>query len=236
MTQPPTATSEVSTNEDPTTVPVDRAAVWHDMVLAAHLLQTALERQCQRDGGISHGHLMVLALLDGAERQTLGLKTLGEMLRFSPSRVSHALTTLEHRGLVARGRAPGGRRAYEARLTARGQLLVARVLHAQRTDVRDFLLDSLTAADAAALGTLSSHVVEILERTLTPRLSFESSRPIHSSTPSSGLQDRRRPAPRERGRATPSISGRPTPDEPPRGSRSDSRLRSGGTAPYRSER
>jgi DNA-binding MarR family transcriptional regulator len=164
--------SGFSADEDPTTIPLDRAAVWHDVVLAAHLLQVALERQAQRDGNIPHGHLKMLVLLSGADRQTLGLKTLTEMLRYSPSRVSHALTVLERQGLVTRGRVPEGRRAT---LTSRGQLLVARVLRAQRRDLRDVLLDSLEASDAAALGTISSRVVEILERAEVRQFSRECS-------------------------------------------------------------
>jgi len=167
MTQPP--------NEDLTTIHPDRAVVWRGLVLAAHLLQVALERQSQRVGNIPYGHLKVLVLLSGAPRQTLGLKTLAETLRFSPSRVSHAITALESRGLITRGRVPEGRRAYEATLTSQGQLLVARVLRAQRTDIRDVLLDSLGASDAAALGKISSLVVEILERTEARQLSLECS-------------------------------------------------------------
>ncbi|MCM4084320.1 MarR family winged helix-turn-helix transcriptional regulator [Paractinoplanes hotanensis] len=165
----------MSANEDLTAIHLDRAAVWNDLVLAAHLLQVALERQSQRDGSIPHGHLKLLVLLSTAERRTLGLKSLAETLRFSPSRVSHAITALARQGLVTRGRVPEGRRAYEATLTSQGQLLAARVLRAQRTDVRDVLLDSLEPSDAAALGKISSLVVEILERTEARQLSLECS-------------------------------------------------------------
>jgi DNA-binding MarR family transcriptional regulator len=142
---------------------LDRAAIWQDFVLAAHLLEVALERQSQRDGNISHGHFKLLLLLNAAENQTLGLKALAGMLRFSPSRVSHTLNVLERQGLVTRGRVPTGRRAYEATLTSQGRLLVVRVLRAQRAEIRDVLLDSLGAADAAALGRISARVVRVLD-------------------------------------------------------------------------
>lgn len=74
---------------------LDRATLWHDLVLAAHLLEVALERQSQRDGSVSHGHFKLLVLLSAAENQTMGLKALAGELRFSPSRVSHTLTVLE---------------------------------------------------------------------------------------------------------------------------------------------
>ncbi|WP_381798800.1 MarR family winged helix-turn-helix transcriptional regulator [Streptomyces niveus] len=143
----------------------DRAAVWHDLVLAAHLLEVALERQSQRDGNISHGHFKLLVLLSAAENQTMGLKALAGELRFSPSRVSHTLTVLECQGLVTRARVPAGRRAYEATLTSQGRLLVVRVLRAQRAEIRDVLFDNLGAPDTAALGRISARVVEVLDQT-----------------------------------------------------------------------
>ncbi|WP_328585250.1 MarR family winged helix-turn-helix transcriptional regulator [Streptomyces sp. NBC_00370] len=144
---------------------LDQAAVWHDLVLAAHLLEDALERQSQRDGNISHGHFKLLVLLMGAENQTMGLKALAGLLRFSPSRVSHTLTVLERQGLVTRGRVPEGRRAYEATLTSQGRLLVVGVLRAQRAEIRDVLFDSLGTSDTAALGRISARVVEVLDKT-----------------------------------------------------------------------
>lgn len=146
---------------------LDRAAVWHAFVLAAHLLEAALERQSQRDGNISHGHFKLLVLLSAAENQTLGLKALAGMLRFSPSRVSHTLNVLERQGLVTRGRVPKGRRAYEATLTSQGRLLVVRVLRAQRSEIRDVLFDSLGAEDTAALGKISTRVIDVLDQSGT---------------------------------------------------------------------
>ncbi|WP_250004871.1 MarR family winged helix-turn-helix transcriptional regulator [Actinoplanes sp. M2I2] len=143
---------------------LDRDAVWHDLVLATHLLEVALERQSQRDGDIAHGHFKVLVLLNAAENQTLGLKTIAGMLCFSLSRVSHTIAVLERQGLVTRGRVPVGRRAYEATLTPQGRLLVVRVLRGQRKEIRDVLLDSLGDADIAALGKISARVVEVLDQ------------------------------------------------------------------------
>ncbi|MBB4693226.1 MarR family winged helix-turn-helix transcriptional regulator [Paractinoplanes abujensis] len=140
-----------------------RAAAWQDLVLAAHLLEAALERQSQRDGTISHGHFKVLLLLNAAEDRTLGLKTLAGTLRFSPSRVSHTLTVLERQGLVTRGRVPEGRRAYEATLTPSGRRLVARVLRGQREEIRDAIFDNLGPSGTATLGALSARVIKVLD-------------------------------------------------------------------------
>lgn len=142
---------------------LDRLAAWQDLILAMHLLETALERQTQRDGKISHGHFKVLVLLYAAPDQTLGLKSLADTLRFSQSRISHALSALERQGIVTRRPTTGGRRASEATLTDDGRRLVGRLLRAQRSEIRDPLFDGLGDAGAAALGDLSARIVELLD-------------------------------------------------------------------------
>ncbi|WP_123813831.1 MarR family winged helix-turn-helix transcriptional regulator [Myceligenerans xiligouense] len=141
----------------------ERAAVWHDLVLAMHLLETALEKQAQRDGGVSHGHFKLLVLLAAAEDQTLGLKNLADSLRFSQSRISHALTALEGLGLVTRRPTVGGRRASEATLTDDGRHLVDRVLRGQRRELRDPLFSNLGDLGTVALGDLSARIITTLE-------------------------------------------------------------------------
>lgn len=143
----------------------DRAEAWHDLILAMHLLDTALERQTQRDGGISHGHFKILVLLSAADGRRLGLKALADNLRFSQSRISHALTALERDGLVTRSPTSGGRRASEAILTNEGRLLVGRVLRAQREEIRDPLFDDLSESATVALGEVSSRIIETLSGT-----------------------------------------------------------------------
>lgn len=140
-----------------------RVAVWEDLVLLMHLLETALERQAQRDGGISHGHFKLLVLLAAAEDQTLGLKHLADSLRFSQSRISHALTALESQGLVERRPVSGGRRSSEATLTDDGRRLVDRVLRGQRRELRDPLFDDLGDVGTVALGDISARLITSLD-------------------------------------------------------------------------
>ncbi|PRZ08322.1 DNA-binding MarR family transcriptional regulator [Isoptericola sp. CG 20/1183] len=162
MTRPRDAEHDAHARVDPDD-DLGRASVWQDLVLATHLLETALDRQSQRDGGVSHGHFKILVLLHAAESHTLGLKSLAETLRFSPSRISHAVTALEHQGLVVRRPATGGRRAYDAVLTADGRRVVGRVLRSQRREIRDPLLEELGGLGTAALGDLSARIIGLLD-------------------------------------------------------------------------
>ncbi|NMO51485.1 hypothetical protein HH310_09815 [Actinoplanes sp. TBRC 11911] len=137
-----------------------RVTAWESLILAAHVLDAALERQAQRDGGISHGQFKILVLLAGTPRVTLGLKDVADILRYSLSRLSHALGTLERQGLVVRYPVVGGRRAQEATLTPEGRKLVTKVLRSQRSALRDPVLGSLSDEDVATLTRLSNHVIE----------------------------------------------------------------------------
>lgn len=162
MTRSPDGGRDVPARADPDGNP-DRGTVWHDLVLAVHLLETALDQQTRRDGGLSHGHFKVLVLLSAADDRTLGLKSLADTLRFSPSRISHALDVLERQGLVTRRPTTGGRRASEATLTDDGRLLVARVLRSQRREIRDPLLRELGDPGTFALGDISARIVGFLD-------------------------------------------------------------------------
>ncbi|WP_277211035.1 MarR family winged helix-turn-helix transcriptional regulator [Isoptericola croceus] len=160
MTRPPDADTHARVDPDDS---LGRASVWQDLVLATHLLETALDRQSQREGGVSHGHFKILVLLHAAESHTRGLKSLAETLRFSPSRISHAVTALERQGLVERRPATSGRRAHDAVLTSGGRRVVRRVLRSQRREIRDPLLDELGGLGTAALGDLSARLIRLLD-------------------------------------------------------------------------
>jgi DNA-binding MarR family transcriptional regulator len=162
VTPPPSTDPNLHARTDPDDG-IGRAAVWQDMILATHLLETALERQAQREGGVSHGHFKLLVLLNSAKDRTLGLKSLADTLRFSQSRISHALTALERQGLVTRRPTVGGRRASEATLTNDGRRLVVRVLRFQRNEIRDPLFDGLGDVGTVALGDISARIIASLD-------------------------------------------------------------------------
>jgi DNA-binding MarR family transcriptional regulator len=145
---------------------VDRLSTWHDLVLAAHLLDTALERQSQRDGGLSHSHFKILILLAGVRERRLPLSELSRSLRFSISRISHAVSALQRAGLVERRPLAGGRRSYEAVITARGRDTVRTVLRAQSREIRDPLLDAIGRDGEQKLAQIASIIVATLDREL----------------------------------------------------------------------
>lgn len=139
-----------------------RAGAWGALVLASHLFDAALQRHTRQAGGLSYGQFKILVLLSGAPDATLGLSELSETLRYSISRVSHAVTRLESEGLLSRSSTSGTRPAYQATLTPAGRKLVARVIASQQSALRDPVLDALDT-DPDRTQARANAVIDLLE-------------------------------------------------------------------------
>lgn len=142
-----------------------RAGAWGALVLASHLFDAALQRHTRQAGGLSYGQFKILVLLSGAPDATLGLSDLAETLRYSISRVSHAVTRLEGDGLLSRAAVSGTRPAYQATLTPAGHDLVTAVLTSQQSVLRDPVLDAL-GVDPGRTQARANTMVDLLEQIL----------------------------------------------------------------------
>ena len=100
-------------------------------------LSTDLEREGVSASGFSV--LVVLAVAGGE----LELRVLRLRLRTSKANATEVVTTLEHRGLVARRRMEHDRRAASVALTSRGREIVDRVFpeHTERVQAAFAVLD-----------------------------------------------------------------------------------------------
>jgi DNA-binding MarR family transcriptional regulator len=121
-------------------------------VLATHLLDSTLDQQLQRYSGLPHAHYMILVILSEEPEYQLRMSDQARSLRYSPSRMSHAVASLERNGWIERRPTPTDRRGQLALLTDAG---VAEVR------ARDF--DHLTPDQAARLGTVCDALLPGLE-------------------------------------------------------------------------
>ena len=93
---------------------------------ATKLLFETLDRQLQHDSGMPHTYYVILAMLSEAPQRTLTMGQLADIVRSSPSRLSHAVARLEEAGWVRRSRPSTDRRTTHAQLTEQGyEVLVA---------------------------------------------------------------------------------------------------------------
>ncbi|HEX7133435.1 MAG TPA: MarR family transcriptional regulator [Iamia sp.] len=129
--------------------------VWLRFVRAASAVLADLDHQLQRDAGIVHSHFLILSTISIEPDDEIGISALAAALRYSPSRLSHALRRLEHDGWVARRPDPDDGRAQRVRLTAEGQARIETIAPKHVVEVRQRVFDQLTAAQVDELAAIS---------------------------------------------------------------------------------
>ena len=132
---------------------------WRALALTSHLLSAGLERQTQADASMPHAYFVLLAALYEAPEHRLRAGALADFALFSPSRLSHAVRSMETSGWVARRRAEGDGRGQQVELTAAGVDVVRRLAPRQQAAVRIPLLGALSDAEATALAELLEPLV-----------------------------------------------------------------------------
>lgn len=136
---------------------------WVRLLALTQLLPAALDAQLQRDTELGHFDFMVLATLAEAPELVLGMSELAALTTSSASRLSHAASRLQERGLVERVACPSDRRATNLRLTAAGEQEVAQAAPAQARAIRDAVIDPLSDEELAQLSTVAGRIIAGLD-------------------------------------------------------------------------
>ena len=129
----------------------DEQRAWRALAAVVLRLPGELERQLQRDAGMSHFEYWVVALLSEAVDRSLRLSELADRANASLSRVSHVVTRLEDRGWVERAPCPEDARATLAVLTEAGWEQVVSAAPGHVEQVRSLVMEPLDDRDVAAL-------------------------------------------------------------------------------------
>lgn len=137
---------------------------WRSLVFMTYLLDSTLDRQMQRDAGMPHTYYVVLVLLYEAEGRRMRMSDLANRLRFSPSRLAHAVKSMERSGWVRRQTAAHDRRVQVASLTEHGLATIRRVAPLQVAEVRTRVLDRLAPEQLDQLTEISEAIMEGLDQ------------------------------------------------------------------------
>lgn len=136
---------------------------WRSLVLVTHVLDDALDRQSQRDGGLPHAYYKVLVFLYESPDRRLTMSELAAQQRYSQSRMTHAVASMEESGWVRRVRAEHDRRVRYVELTDEGVALVRAVSPKQVTEVRQRAFAKLDPVQVSQLSAISLALVEGLD-------------------------------------------------------------------------
>lgn len=136
---------------------------WRGLVLTAQLLEATLDRQLQQLEGIPHAYYGILVKLFERPEQRARMSDLATQLRYSQSRLTHAVRRLEDRGLVERMQGDGDRRVVTVALTHDGLQLIRRAAPKQAAEVRRKLLGRLAPEQVEQLADITAVLLEGLE-------------------------------------------------------------------------
>ncbi|MEU0003806.1 MarR family transcriptional regulator [Streptomyces sp. NPDC006314] len=136
---------------------------WRAYIAASRLLEDAIDRQLQQEGGMPHLFYSVLANLSEAPGRRLRMTDLAETLKITRSRLTYAVTRLERDGLVRREDCPQDRRSSLTALTDEGMAVLARTAPGHVETVRATLFDRLTPEQVGQLEEICTGIARGLQ-------------------------------------------------------------------------
>lgn len=135
---------------------------WRAYRDGTELLLGALSHQLEQDSGLSLGEYEVLVRLSETPGWTLRMSELASGVAHSRSRMTHTVRRMEAAGLVERSACTEDARGVNCSMTQHGWQRLAAAAPGHAGAVRDYLVDVLSDAQLAALGTAMSTVATAL--------------------------------------------------------------------------
>jgi DNA-binding MarR family transcriptional regulator len=160
---------------------------WRAFAMATQLLMDQLDRELQRDAGMSHAYYAILVALSEQPGRALRMTDLARLLRYSKTRLSEAVARLEARGWVAREPCPTDRRSTFAVLTDDGFAALERAAPGHVAGVRRHVFDRLSREQV-------THLRDIGEAIAAPLIEAAGFDPEACMTDTQGQRQRRRAA------------------------------------------
>ena len=158
----------MTTQEDAVAVPrwlsPNELDAWMAIIGVITRLPNVLDRQLQRDSGLTHFEYQVLAGLSQAADRTMRMSTLAEFTEGQLPRLSQVAARLEKRGWVIRRPDPTDRRSTLATLTDAGLDVLITAAPGHVEQVRRVVFDALTAAQVRQLHEIGRRINDAVTR------------------------------------------------------------------------
>jgi DNA-binding MarR family transcriptional regulator len=139
----------------------DEQEAWRSFIFGSRRLFAQLDHELKAQG-LTHDDYGVLVALSESEGDRMRMSELAEHSVESRSRLSHHISRLEARGLVARETCPSDRRGSFAVLTPEGRSTIEAVAPHHVEGVRRHFLDHLEPDELAAIGRIFDRVGQAL--------------------------------------------------------------------------
>ncbi|GAA2269088.1 MarR family transcriptional regulator [Streptomyces atrovirens] len=142
----------------------DQQDLWQALLTVVIALPAALDRQLQREAGISNFEYGVLARLSMADADTMRLSDLARLCDSTQPRLSKVMDRFEARDWVVRRPDPGDGRYTLATLTDTGRQKLVESAPEHVAQVKRLVFDPLTAAQRRHLGTALTRIATTLRQ------------------------------------------------------------------------
>ena len=140
--------------------------MWQSLLTVVTSLPTLLDRQLERDGGMSNFEYQVLARLSVADGHAMRLSTLATQCNSTQPRLSKVMTRFEARGWTERRTDPSNSRFTIAQLTAVGLQKLVETAPGHVAEVRRLVFDPLTPRQQQQLEASLALVAETVRTEL----------------------------------------------------------------------
>jgi DNA-binding MarR family transcriptional regulator len=132
---------------------------WRAYLRMVLLLDAEVARDLARESGLSMPDYHVLAAVSEAPEQRLRLSELANSIQWSASRLSHHVSRMQQRGLVARAECDEDGRGAFVVLTDKGLQAIKDAAPGHVESVRKHLINVLTAEQLTALTQIGEAVI-----------------------------------------------------------------------------
>jgi DNA-binding MarR family transcriptional regulator len=151
------------TGTPPRWLAADEERAWRQWLALTTRLPARLNRQLQADSDLSLADFDVLVQLTDVPAGRVRVGELGAALGWEKSRLSHHLTRMERRGLVAREDVAADGRGSEVVLTPAGREAIEAAAPAHVDTVRALVFDALDADQVRTLLEVTGTVLARLD-------------------------------------------------------------------------
>lgn len=136
------------------------ARVWHAYREVMRDLQSAFDRQLSDQAGLSGAEFALLAPLSESPGGVLRTRDLGLMVGWDRSRISHLVSRMQKRGLVAREECADDARGSMVRLTPDGRAAIEAAAPEHVKTVRRLFFDPLSDEEVDLLGGIFERLLK----------------------------------------------------------------------------